>query len=209
MNIDGNAIIAQNRKKRNSIPKGSGRIVNRNTGEVIERNGSDAVAFNPDDFRQYVPEGRTPERMDGLYQLVRLYNEAIDQDDLNEQKVDFNEYFDEESPNYIDPTDPRSVDREARYLMNEFYRLKKDPQYVPDYEDVQEMNDRDYEDYIKSLGLEQEKEPVRSDFDNMSDDQFTNIVDKFTGSEPSKKQSYDNNLSDKQVMGMVDKMIGR
>jgi len=76
--------------------------------------------------------------------MVQRYNDYISTNDLNEERIEYADYFNRDSPNHLDQNDPQGIDAEGQYLQNQLYRLKGDKRYVPTDEDISEMSDEDF-----------------------------------------------------------------
>ncbi len=75
---------------------------------------------------------------------MKQYNDFISANDLNDSRINLEDYFNPDSPNHLDPTDPQGIDAEGKYIQNQLYRLQKDQRYVPTYDDAMEMSDEDF-----------------------------------------------------------------
>ena len=145
--IDGNAILAAMQAQRERLLQNYGRIANRSTGQVVEKIGNTPITQNPQrlakvDKGQRV--GSLPSPSDALHQMVQRYNDYISTNDLNEERIEYADYFNRDSPNHLDQNDPQGIDAEGQYLQNQLYRLKGDKRYVPTDEDISEMSDEDF-----------------------------------------------------------------
>ncbi len=141
--IDGNAALQSYKNRVNSIPTGSGYIRNIDTGQRVGVN--DSKPYN-DTKRTKVPKAPN-DPFQTLYELSKRYNDFIVENNLNEHKVNYDDFFDRNSPSYIDPTNRQDVDETEQYILNQLYRMQKDDRYVPDYEDYQEMTDEEFKAY--------------------------------------------------------------
>ncbi len=109
-----------------------------------------------------------------LTKLVNEHNAYIDLNDLNDPKIDVNDYYDKNSPSYLEKNDTMGIGEERDYLQNQMFRMQGDKRYVPDYEEMKKMSDDQYMKFIDDIGMVEgngSDENV-SDFDKMSDDQF-------------------------------------
>ncbi len=144
-NIDGNAILAMMQAQRERLPGHYGRITNRSTGQVVEKLGNAPIVENQTMVVKAPGTAKTGSSpRDELYRQVKRYNDFIASNDLNDSRINLEDYFNTDSPNYLDPTDPQGIDAEGQYLQNQLYRLQKDDRYVPDYEDAMEMSDEEF-----------------------------------------------------------------
>ena len=142
--IDGNAILASMQAQRAALPQNYGQIINRDTNQSMEKIGSAPMVENPPRSAKVQKAGSKASPRDELYRQVKRYNDFISSNDLNDSRINLEDYFNQDSPNYLDPTDPQGIDAEGQYIQNQLYRLQKDQRYVPDYEDAMEMSDEDF-----------------------------------------------------------------
>ncbi len=162
--IDGNKALQDYKDLVDSIPPGSGYIRDYDTGEFAGVRNSVPIAGTNDNnatVDRYAPVSSHQALLD----TVDRYNSYIDANDLNEEKINFQDYFDENSP--LSLQDGQDVDAEGQYLQNQLFRMQKDQRYVPDYEDIDGFDkwDRDrldeltseYNNYISSNGLNADK----------------------------------------------------
>ena len=149
--IDGNAIIKNLKQQNIDQPKNYGRIKNLNTGQVVEKIGSKPITSsqpNQSKSKQVSPDlGSRLSPLDSVFALAKQYNDFIAANDLNDSRINLDDYFNQDSPNYLDQTDPQGIDAEGQYIQNQLYRLKGDKRYVPDYEDVMSMPDEEFVKY--------------------------------------------------------------
>ncbi len=143
--IDGNAALQSYRDMVNSVDSGSGYIYNRNTGQ--EAGVRDSRPYSLDGNVTKAPVDPSQ----ALYDVVQRYNDHILANDLNDNKINLEDYGNPDSPNYLDPNDPQRYDEESRYLKNQLYKLQGDKRHVPTYEDTEEMSDEEFEAYEELL----------------------------------------------------------
>lgn len=145
--INGNDVLSAFHRQQQQLPPNYGMIRDLNGGSVLQKIGSSPIKES-----RVEPPGRVAvDPMDGLSAMVKQYNDYISANDLNDQRIEYADYFNRDSPSYIDQTDPQGIDSEGQYLQNQLYRLQKDKRYIPDYEDVMEMSDEEFNRYDKEV----------------------------------------------------------
>ncbi len=121
--------------------------------------------------------------MSQLTKLVNELNAHIDLNDRsNDQKINVDDYSDQNSPHYIDKNDTDSIKEEQSYLQNRIYKLSGDKRYVPDYEDAKQMNDTEFMEFIGDIGMEKDENgtgkvyEIHDKTDDLTDDEFTDAI---------------------------------
>ena len=149
--IDGNAVLSAFHKQQNQLPAGYGMIRDGNT--TVHGGGSKPIeAIEHIKPLKHIKQIKhEPSSSDTLRSMVDQYNTYIHQNDLPDNTVDFNAYSDVNNPNSLDLNDTMQIKEEQKYLQNQLYRMQKDKMYVPDYEDVEEMDDATYEKYAHDV----------------------------------------------------------
>jgi len=94
--------------------------------------------------------------MDKLTSLVQGYNDYISGFDLPDQRINMENYFNKNDPAYIDQSQmeenlAQSIAEENKYVQNRLWKLQKDDRYIPDYEDMDAMDDIEYETYMNNV----------------------------------------------------------
>ncbi len=178
--INLNAMLKLDQIRRGRQPQSFGSIRNLNTGQTMEMLGQSPMAQqvlqsqqNQKKTAQKKPAKKQEDNasIDGLYSMVTKYNDFIDQNDLPEAKVNFDDFFNKDRPSYISGKD--DIVEERKHLQNQFYRLNGDKRFIPTYED---LKDGDFSDMLGEL--ENPTEPIQkpSKLDKLSDDTITEIM---------------------------------
>ena len=119
--------------------------------------------------------------MDDLATMVQNHNDYVYAFDLPDPTINYEDYFNKDDPSFIDSKE--GLGEEMKYVQNRIYKLQGDKRYVPDYEDVRELNDSDYEKYMTGLitgtidPKQKEVSIPANKLDTMSDKNFTKILD--------------------------------
>ncbi len=119
-----------------------------------------------------------------ITKLVNKHNALIDLNNQKGQKYDIDDYGDKNSPQFLDPSDTFGISEEEQYLKNRIYKLNGDERYVPDHEELKKMNDEEYMEFIGDIGMAKDENSTDRVYrasdqtDNLSDEQFTNALDK-------------------------------
>ena len=96
--IDGNAILASMQAQRAALPENYGRIANRSTGQSIEKLGNAPIKSNQTMVAKAPGAAKTGSNpRDELYRQVKQYNDFIASNDLNDSRINLEDYFNQDS----------------------------------------------------------------------------------------------------------------
>ncbi len=115
--------------------------------------------------------------MDDLATMVQGHNDIIYGNDLNDQTINYADYFDRNDPSYLEGNE--SLGEELMYVQNRIWKLQDDKRYVPDHSDTETMTDQEFNDFI---GLAEKRDGntskvKRNKLDRMSDKKFSELLD--------------------------------
>ena len=124
--------------------------------------------------------------VDALIGLVDKHNDYINANDLEDQTINYEDYFNKNKPEFIEGK--QDIGEEINYIQNQLWKIQKDKRYVPDYEDMKLMGDDEFNNLLYSEGRSKESRKDREVYDEFSDDIFTKQLDDAIANEPQPRR---------------------